>query len=236
VAIAQTTYATNEGSETAALRALLESVDLAGVLAQADALHGNRPFFYLAEREADFQIAIKGSRRKGFRLIQDRLTIGKRVPFQTSDSQLGQGRDLTWTLRAMEAPEWVKANWPGSALIIAVRNVGTRDGRPVDETRYYATSLRTAPAALLRLIRQHWSIENSWHWVRDTQLDEDTHRYRERNGVQILATLRSMGLNTVRLAGLDSIANGMAALAHDFRHLLELLGWRRPEEGMPVPS
>jgi hypothetical protein len=45
VAIAQTTYATDEGSETAALRALLESVDLAGVLVQADALHGNRPFF-----------------------------------------------------------------------------------------------------------------------------------------------------------------------------------------------
>jgi hypothetical protein len=44
VAIAQTTYATNAGSETQALRHLLEAFDLEGVLVQADALHANFPF------------------------------------------------------------------------------------------------------------------------------------------------------------------------------------------------
>jgi len=44
VAIAQTTYATDAGSETQALRQLLESIELEGVLVQADALHSNRPF------------------------------------------------------------------------------------------------------------------------------------------------------------------------------------------------
>ena len=44
VAIAQTTYATDAGSETQALRQLLEAIDLEGVLVQADALHANRPF------------------------------------------------------------------------------------------------------------------------------------------------------------------------------------------------
>jgi hypothetical protein len=39
-----------------------------------------------------------------------------------------------------------------------------------------------------------WSIENSWHWPRDTQLREDAHRYREVNGVQIMATLRSLAM------------------------------------------
>ncbi len=45
-----------------------------------------------------------------------------------------------------------------------------------------------------------------------------------------------MGLNTMRLAEMDSIANGKATVAHDIRHLLELLGWRSPEGGLPVPS
>jgi hypothetical protein len=45
VAIAQSTYATDEGGEIAALRGLLEHVELEGVLVQADALHANRPFF-----------------------------------------------------------------------------------------------------------------------------------------------------------------------------------------------
>ena len=44
VAIAQTTYATDAGSEIQALRQLLEAVELDGVLVQADALHANRPF------------------------------------------------------------------------------------------------------------------------------------------------------------------------------------------------
>ena len=96
----------------------------------------------------------------------------------------------------MPAPDWVVEQWPGSATIIAVRSHGTREGKPQDETRYYVTSLRTGAKALLKAIRQRWSIENSWHWVRDVPLREDAHRYREDNGVQILATLRSMGVST----------------------------------------
>ena len=44
VAIAQNTYATDAGGEIAALRQLLDRVDLKGLLEQADALHANRPF------------------------------------------------------------------------------------------------------------------------------------------------------------------------------------------------
>jgi hypothetical protein len=44
VAIAQTSYATDAGSETQALRQLLDAIELEGVLVQADALHSNRPF------------------------------------------------------------------------------------------------------------------------------------------------------------------------------------------------
>ncbi len=39
VAIAQTSYATDTGSETQALRQLLDAIELEGVLVQADALH-----------------------------------------------------------------------------------------------------------------------------------------------------------------------------------------------------
>ena len=44
VAIAQNTYATDAGGEIAALRQLLNRVDLNGLLVQAEALHANRPF------------------------------------------------------------------------------------------------------------------------------------------------------------------------------------------------
>jgi predicted transposase YbfD/YdcC len=126
----------------------------------------------------------------------------------------------------MPAREWVVENWSGSATIPVVRCKGVREGDPVDEIHYYATSLRTTAQALLQHLRDRWSIENSWHWPRDAQLRRDAHRYRESNGVRILATLRSLAINALWLAGFWSITEGLAALAHDIRGLLALLGWR----------
>ena len=37
-------------------------------------------FFYLAQRNADFLIAVKHGRREGFQLIRDRFTYGRRAP------------------------------------------------------------------------------------------------------------------------------------------------------------
>ena len=159
-------------------------------------------------------------------MIRDRLTYGGKTLFECGHRERKRGRDLTWTLRGMAAPEWVVENWPGSATILAVRCKGRRDGKRIDETHYYVTSLRTTAKALLQLVRDRWSIENSWHWPRDTQLREDAHRYRESNGVQIMATLRSLAMNALRLDGFWSITEGLAALGHDIRGMLELLDWR----------
>jgi len=79
-------------------------------------------------------------------------------------------------------------------------------------------------------VRNRWSIENSWHWVRDVALREDAHRYRETNGVQIVAMLRTMAIYSLRLNGIWSVTEGIAALAHDIKGLLRLLGWREPAE------
>ena len=66
--------------------------------------------------------------------------------------------------------------------------------------------------------------------MRDVPLREDAHRYREDNGVQILAARRSMAINALRLEGIWSITEGIAALAHDIKDLLRLLGWRPAAE------
>ena len=94
-------------------------------------------------------------------MIRDRLTYGSRAPWQASRRERKRGRDLTWTLRGMPAPDWVVENWPGSATVLAVCCRGTRDGKVVDETCYYVTSLRTTATALLQHVRDRWSIENS---------------------------------------------------------------------------
>ena len=41
-----------------------------------------------------------------------------------------------------------------------------------------------------------------------------------------MATLRSLAMNALRLDGFWSITEGLAALGHDIRGMLELLDWR----------
>jgi hypothetical protein len=76
------------------------------------------------------------------------------------------------------------------------------------------------------LTRGSWSIE-SWHWIRDTQLNEDKHRYRG-NGAGVLAALRTAAMNLLRLTGFDSIREGMQAVMHDITALLAMAR-REPE-------
>lgn len=129
-------------------------------------------FVYLALRNAGFLIAVKHGRGRGFRLIRDRLTYSRRIPCRTSKQEIKRGRDITWKLRAMPAPDSVMEQWPGSATIIVVRSHGVREGKPQDENRYYVTSFAPAPR-LCSKNRQRWSIADSWHWVRDVPLRED---------------------------------------------------------------
>jgi hypothetical protein len=53
---------------------------------------------------------VKHSRRKLSQVIKDRLTYGRKTPWQASNRELKCGRDFTWTLRGMSAPEWVVEN------------------------------------------------------------------------------------------------------------------------------
>lgn len=144
-----------------------------------------------------------------------------------TDHEIGHGRDIRWTLRAKEAPEYIKANWQGTSWIAEVIATGTRDGKPFTATHRFITSLRTTPEALLRLVRERWSIE-SWHWIRDTQLHEDDHRYRG-NGAGVMAALRTAAMNLLRLTGFDSIREGLQAVMHDITALVAM-ATRQPQK------
>ena len=137
-----------------------------------------------------------------------------------TDHEIGHGRNITWTLRAKQAPEHIREAWVGTSLIVEVTASGSRDSKPFQAQHLFLTSLRTTPQALLQLVRDRWSIEG-WHWIRDTQLHEAAHRYRG-NGAGVMATLRTAALNLLRLAGFRSIRGGMQAVMHDITALLAM--------------
>ena len=143
-----------------------------------------------------------------------------------TDQEISHGRDITWALRAKEAPQHIRESWVGTSWIVEMTATGTREGKPFQAQHLFLTSVRTTPEALLQLVRDRWSIE-CWHWIRDTQLHEDAHRYRG-NGAGVMASLRTAALNLLRLAGFQSIRAGMQAVMHDIRALLAM-AMRQPE-------
>lgn len=146
-----------------------------------------------------------------------------------TDHEISHGRDIAWTLRAKQAPEHIRGAWIGTSWIVEVSATGTREGKPFQATHLFLTSLRTTPEALLQLVRDRWSIEG-WHWIRDTQLHEDAHRYRG-NGAGAMATLRTAALNLLRMAGFQSIRAGMQAVMHDITALLAM-AMRQPQTSL----
>jgi predicted transposase YbfD/YdcC len=146
-----------------------------------------------------------------------------------TDHEISHGRDITWTLRAKQAPEHIREAWIGTSWIVEVTAAGTRDSKPFQAKHVFLTSLRTTPEALLQLVRDRWSIEG-WHWIRDTQLHEDAHRYRG-NGAGVMATLRTAAMNLLRLAGFRSIRSGLQAVMHDITALLAMA--RRKPQSSP---
>jgi predicted transposase YbfD/YdcC len=172
---------------------------------------------------------VKANQKTLHRQIRSQFQGKRKIPFVATEHEISHGRDITWTLRAKEAPEHIRQTWSGTSWIAEVSTSGTRDGKPFQATHLFLTSLRTTPEALLQLVRDRWSLE-SWHWIRDTQLHEDDHRYRG-NGAGAMATLRTAALNLLRLAGFQSIRTGMQAVRHDITTLLAM-AMRQPN---PAP-
>jgi predicted transposase YbfD/YdcC len=100
----------------------------------------------------------------------------------------------------------------------------TRKGKRNVRRHLFLTSVRTTPEALLRQVRQRWSIENEWHWARDTQLGEDAHRYANRFGAPVFAFLRTVVMNLLRRGGYRSIRQDLLELAYAIKGMLTLGG------------
>ena len=81
---------------------------------------------------------------------------------------------------------------------------------------YGVTSLRPEhadPDRLLELVRNHWRIENTSHWVRDVTFHEDRSQVRCGNIPQLMAALRNTAIGLLRGAGHTNIAAACRRMA-----------------------
>jgi len=129
----------------------------------------------------------------------------------------GHGRLTEWRIEVTSALNDYLA-WPDLAQCfkLTCRRTDLASGTAHTQTHYGITSLtpdHASPADLLRLKRQHWTIENRVHWVRDVTFHEDRNALHTGHTHQLLAALRNLTLTILRSLGHANIAAALRSFA-----------------------
>jgi hypothetical protein len=138
----------------------------------------------------------------------------------------GHGRIERRTLRTTRLLT-LGHRWAGVRQGFELTRERTVRGATTVEVVYGVTSLppdRADAATLLRMVRDHWRIENELHYVRDVTLREDACRVRSGAAPQVLAALRNAVVHLLAGVGADSAPEAIELLQLDPDHARELIG------------
>jgi hypothetical protein len=120
----------------------------------------------------------------------------------------------------------VHEKWPGLKQGFRVRRWGIRNGKPYEEVVHGITSLPPEKAdakRLLELVREHWRIENSLHYIRDVTLGEDASRVRCGSAPEVMAALRNVAVHLLAQVDVDNHAQATRRLAAQPQQAIDLL-------------
>jgi predicted transposase YbfD/YdcC len=87
------------------------------------------------------------------------------------------------------------ANLQSICMMKIQRQIGESQS---EETLFYISSLAPQAQRIGEVIRSHWGIENSLHWVFDIAFREDECRKRKDHSAENFAMLRRITLNLLK--------------------------------------
>ena len=89
----------------------------------------------------------------------------------------------------------------------------TKHGVTTQETRWYISNLLINASTFLHIVRSHWSIENSLHYVKDVAYLEDFNRMRTDQIPRITSLLRSLAINLQNINKMNNKTQSRKLLA-----------------------
>jgi predicted transposase YbfD/YdcC len=188
-------------NEIPIMRDILDSIEVAGKIVTADALHCQRDTCAKIvdnEHEGDYVMGLKENQK----LLHDDVALFFNEEINNDsiethqETELNGGRIERRTCRKTNDIDFLSDHeWPGLKTIFEVRrNISTKNGSTTsDETGYYISSLDTTAAEFLHISRAHWMIE-SMHWMLDADFSEDECELLSENGQKSLNIFRKLAL------------------------------------------
>ena len=192
-----------KSNEITAVPELLKMLSLEGTIVTADAMNCQRDIAQqVTDQGGDYVLALKGNQGTLYADVALFLDDPDLTPDGThSEVDGSHGRIETRTSMVSTDIDWLQEHhhWPALAAIAKVTRIRESGAKVATQTAYYLLSTVLAADRLGAVVRNHWGIENSLHWVLDVTMNEDQTRNRKDNGPQNLALLRRLALNLARL-------------------------------------
>ncbi|MBI1209744.1 MAG: ISAs1 family transposase [Azospirillum sp.] len=222
-----------KSNEIVAIPKLLGMLAIEGAIVTIDAMGCQRDIAgKIIEKKADYVFALKGNQGSLRADVEEFVSEQKANGFQ--DTKISQdetvdgdhGRIETRTTTVIHDIAWLQKrhNWPGLNSVVMVESTREISGKIETETRFYITSPVLLAAAMCRIIRDHWTIENCLHWVMDMTFRDHDCRVRTDNAPANVTTLKHMAHNLIRKApGKDSLRLRRKVAAWDDEFLASLI-------------
>ncbi len=166
-----------KANEITALPDLIKQLDLRGAVVSIDAIGCQKTVAeQIVAAKADYVLALKDNYptlREEVALWLDEQTDKGALPIlETVDKDHGRLEVRRYTLSGrLDWPE-PRAQWKGLEALGRVESIRHVGGREAREYRYFLSSIGELKH-FASVVRDHWAIENSQHWVLDVQFRED---------------------------------------------------------------
>lgn len=201
-----------KSNEITAIPHLLRQLDLTNCVVTVDALNTQTSVAQqIIDAQADYIMAVKGNQGTLFEDLKLLFEGFEDDHYQTTPHETahttnhGHGREeyrQVWVVEQPEHRQYLRQGHQWAKLhsllkLVTVRYVTATD-KMETSTRYFISSWHASAEDFLRVIREHWQIENGLHWVLDVAFREDDSRIRKDHAPANVARLRHIAVNLLK--------------------------------------
>lgn len=193
----------DKANEILAIPKLLDMLAIDGAIVTIDAMGCQRAITRkIVDKKADYVLALKGNQGTLREDVELFAAEQKAKDFKdatvTRDKTVDgdHGRIETRAVTVIHDVAWLQKRhqWPGLKGVVMVDSRRELGGKIEHETRFYITSLSVPASQMGPLVRDHWAVENSLHWVMDMVFRDDECRLRTNHAPANFATLKHVAL------------------------------------------
>lgn len=150
---------------------------------------------------------------------QTKTLTSRRSYYRSAEK--GHGRDITRMIHVFEANQAIKEYFNGIKSVIRIKRIKKVKAQITTEIIFYVSDLEISAREFLKGIRNHWSIENNLHWVKDVIFLEDKTYYN--NSIAPKMSLIKSMVISIAYINSNSVTNFQRTIAHDIELMLHFI-------------